>query len=57
MWPLIPRIVSVPLTGFVRSFKYIEREMLIKTNEGHIKAVSVDDLIEVELAEGEKFYD
>ncbi|BEH08380.1 Phage protein (plasmid) [Bacillus subtilis] len=45
------------LTGFVRSFKYIEREMLIKTNEGHIKAVSVDDLIEVELAEGEKFYD
>ncbi|ASB72286.1 hypothetical protein S100333_04427 (plasmid) [Bacillus subtilis subsp. subtilis] len=29
--------------------------MLIKTNEGHIKAVSVDDLIEVELAEGESF--
>ncbi|GED04275.1 hypothetical protein BAT02nite_39190 [Bacillus atrophaeus] len=45
------------LTGFVSSFKHIERQMLIKTNDGHIKAVSVNDLIEVELAEGEKFYD
>ncbi|MFH6684861.1 YolD-like family protein [Bacillus amyloliquefaciens] len=45
------------LTGFVSTFKHIDRQVLIKTNDGLIKAVSVDDLVNVEFAEGEKFYD
>lgn len=45
------------LTGFVSTFKHIDRQILIKTNDGLIKAVSVDNLINVEFAEGEKFYD
>ncbi|WP_306373142.1 YolD-like family protein [Bacillus subtilis] len=45
------------LTGFISSFRSIERQILIKTDDGYIKAVSVDDLIEVELADGEKFND
>ncbi|MBR7817941.1 MULTISPECIES: YolD-like family protein [Bacillus] len=45
------------LTGFVSTSKHIDRQILIKTNDGFIKAVSVDNLINVEFADGEKFYD